>query len=252
MGNIAGEPAKGCHERMALLLALDGNFREVSRATSPRAEAIRNRAFWKSVELRSPDRKSSICQGLCRWVPPASGDPPAHESEVSMRPSARPITRRMCHCRARARPSWPAGRPPGKAARTPGALSPYLMRRFSRNRKAYGGDFGKVGIGVTAHRAEFAPGSRFYWPLTGASSRASSTATLDTYSAHTRHSGHAVAGVKVCRVCAEYAVGRRNNRSNSPFPPDRKNRSGGGFRLNPRVCDFCDDRQNRVKPHESY
>jgi hypothetical protein len=37
-----------------------------------------------------------------------------------------------------------------------------------------------------------------------------------------------ISGCRVCRVCAEYAPRWRINRSNPPFPPARKNRSGAG------------------------
>ncbi len=70
--------------------------------------------------------------------------------------------------------------------------------------------------------------------LKGTSDRASQAAMPETYWAHTWHTWQVLARAKY----AEYAVGRRNNPSNSPFLPDRNNRSRPGCSLNPRVCNF--------------
>jgi len=41
-GKVTGEPGKACHERVAFLAALDGNFGEVSSAAAPCSDRRRS------------------------------------------------------------------------------------------------------------------------------------------------------------------------------------------------------------------
>jgi len=75
-----------------------------------------------------------------------------------------------------------------------------------------------------------------------------------TYRAYCARSG-------VCRACTAFsqdAVERRNNQSNSPLPPDRKDRSRAAFRLNNCLGEFCDDRRhtrwtpNTIQPDPTF